>query len=82
LLDDKSNEITAILELLSVLELNGCIVTIDAINCQTEIVQQIVVEKGADYAIALKENQGQLYEDVALLFADLEKSDYTAYRFD
>jgi predicted transposase YbfD/YdcC len=80
--DDKSNEITAIPELLSVLELSGCIITIDAIGCQTEIVKQIVVEKGADYAIALKENQGRLYEDVALLFADLEKSNYTAYRFD
>lgn len=80
--DDKSNEITAIPELLSVLELSGCIVTIDAIGCQTEIVKQIVVEKGADYAIALKENQGRLHEDVALLFADLEKSSYTAYCFD
>jgi predicted transposase YbfD/YdcC len=80
--DDKSNEITALPELLSMLELSGCIVTIDAIGCQTEIVKQIVVEKEADYAIALKENQGHLYEDVALLFADLEKSHYTAYRFD
>lgn len=80
--DDKSNEITAIPELLSVLELSGCIITIDAIGCQTEIVKQIVVEKKADYAIALKENQGRLYEDVALLFADLEKSNYTAYCFD
>lgn len=77
--DDKSNEITAIPALLSVLELKGCIVTVDAIGCQTEIVKQIVIEKEADYAIALKKNQGQLYEDVELLFADLEKSNYTAY---
>jgi predicted transposase YbfD/YdcC len=80
--NDKSNEITAIPELLSLLELSGCIVTIDAIGCQTEIVKQIVIEKEADYVIALKENQGRLYEDVALLFADLEKSNYTAYAFE
>ncbi len=80
--DDKSNEITAIPELLSMLELSGCIVTIDAMGCQTEIIKQIVVEKEADYAVALKENQGRLYEDTVLLFADLEKSNYTAYTFD
>jgi predicted transposase YbfD/YdcC len=80
--NDKSNEITAIPELLSVLELSGCIVTIDAIGCPTEIVKQIVVEKEADYAIALKENQGKLYEDVVLLFKDLEKSHYSAYAFE
>jgi len=64
------------------LELSGCIVTIDAMGCQTAIVKQIVKEKEADYAIALKENQGKLYEDVVLLFKDLEKSNYTAYTFD
>jgi predicted transposase YbfD/YdcC len=80
--NDKSNEITAIPELLSMLELSGCIITIDAMGCQTEIVKQIVKEKEADYAIALKENQGRLYEDVVLLFKDLEKSNYTAYLFD
>lgn len=80
--NEKSNEITAIPELLSMLELSGCIVTIDAMGCQTEIVKQIVKEKEADYAIALKENQGRLYEDVVLLFKDLEKSNYTAYIFD
>jgi len=78
----KSNEITAIPELLSLLELSGCIVTIDAIGCQTEIVKYIVIEKEADYAIALKENQGRLHEDVRLLFEDLEKSNYSAYAFD
>ena len=80
--NDKSNEITAIPELLTMLELSGCIVTIDAIGCQTEIVKQVVKEKDADYAIALKENQGRLYEDVVLLFKDLEKSNYTAYTFE
>jgi predicted transposase YbfD/YdcC len=66
--EEKSNEITAIPKLLEVLELKGCIVTIDAMGCQTEIAEQIV-EQGADYTIALKKNQGNLYEDVAELFA-------------
>jgi|TARA_B100001971_G_C18177119_1_gene530566 predicted transposase YbfD/YdcC len=61
--DDKSNEITAIPELLEILELSGCIVTIDAMGCQTEIAQRII-SKGADYVLALKENQGGLHEDV------------------
>lgn len=59
----KSNEITAIPELLEILELSGCIVTIDAMGCQKQIAKQIV-EKQADYVLALKANQRQLYEDV------------------
>jgi predicted transposase YbfD/YdcC len=66
---EKSNEITAIPELLQLLELEGCIVTIDAMGCQTEIVEKIV-QKSADYVLALKENQGRLYEDVELAFKD------------
>lgn len=65
--DDKSNEITAIPELLEVLELSGCIVTIDAMGCQKDIARQIV-EQGADYVLALKENQGQLYREVTDTF--------------
>jgi len=65
--DDKSNEITAIPKLLQVLEIAGCIVTIDAIGCQTEIAQAIV-DLDADYVLAVKENQGHLYEDVKGLF--------------
>lgn len=65
--DDKSNEITAIPELLEVLELSGCIVTIDAMGCQKDIARQIV-EQGADYVLALKENQGQLYRGVTDTF--------------
>jgi predicted transposase YbfD/YdcC len=65
--DDKSNEITAIPKLLQVLEIAGCIVTIDALGCQTEIAQAIV-ELDADYVLAVKENQGHLYEDVKGLF--------------
>jgi predicted transposase YbfD/YdcC len=79
--DDKSNEITAIPQLLRALEVSGCIVTIDALGCQTEIAE-IIVEQGADYVLALKDNQGQLFEAVHLLFDDLEQSDYRAYRFD
>ncbi|MCQ3980331.1 MAG: ISAs1 family transposase [Anaerolineae bacterium] len=67
--DDKSNEITAIPELLRLLTLPGCIVTIDAMGCQTEIAAQIVAQ-GADYVLALKENQGHLYREVARLFKD------------
>jgi predicted transposase YbfD/YdcC len=65
--DDKSNEITAIPKLLQVLEIAGCIVTIDAIGCQTEIAQAIV-DLDADYVLAVKENQGHLYEDIQGLF--------------
>jgi len=61
---EKSNEITAIPKLLRVLELKGCIVTIDAMGCQTAIIKQIK-EAGADYVIAVKGNQGQLEQDVA-----------------
>jgi predicted transposase YbfD/YdcC len=79
--DDKSNEITAIPQLLKALEISGCIVTIDAIGCQTEITETIV-DQDADYVLSLKENQGRLYEDVELLFDDLESSGYTAYTYD
>ena len=56
--EEKSNEITAIPQLLNLLDLQGCIVTIDAMGCQREIAQQIV-DGGADYLLAVKENQGQ-----------------------
>ena len=61
--EEKSNEITAIPELLKILSLAGCIVTIDAIGCQKEIVREIV-EKKADYVISLKGNQGKLHKDI------------------
>ncbi len=66
---DKSNEITAIPALLRVLELEGCIVTIDAMGCQTTIAATIIAQQ-ADYVLALKRNQGQLYADVVRLFAE------------
>ena len=79
--DDKSNEITAIPALLQTLAISGCIVTIDAMGCQREIAQTIV-EQGADYVLQLKENQPHLYEDVVLLFDDLQQSHFTAYAYD
>src|SRR5688572_17973426 len=54
--DEKSNEITAIPALLGLLELRGCIVTIDAMGCQREIAEKIRAQ-GADYVLAVKENQ-------------------------
>jgi predicted transposase YbfD/YdcC len=65
--EQKSNEITAIPMLLQLLELSGCIVTIDAMGTQKEIAKTIR-EQEADYVLALKGNQGTLHEDVALLF--------------
>jgi len=65
--DEKSNEITAIPELLNLLEITGCIVTIDAIGTQTEIAKTIV-EGGGDYLLSVKENQGHLFEDIQYLF--------------
>ena len=64
---DKSNEITAIPELLQLLELHGAVVTIDAMGCQRTIAAQIIDQK-ADYVFGLKGNQGTLHKDVALLF--------------
>jgi predicted transposase YbfD/YdcC len=65
---EKSNEITAIPVLLEQLYLAGCIVTIDAMGCQKAIASTIIDQK-ADYVLALKGNQGQLYEDVQEWFA-------------
>ena len=69
---EKSNEINAIPQLLQMLELHGCIVTIDAMGCQKDIAQGIL-DGGADYVLALKENQGRLYEDVRDLFEGAEE---------
>src|ERR1700728_3435451 len=60
---DKSNEITALPELLRVLELSGCIVTMDAMGCQKKIAREIV-EADADYVLALKGNQETVHEEV------------------
>ena len=67
--DDKSNEITAIPELLKLLRISGCLVTIDAMGCQREIAQAIV-KAGADYLLAVKGNQEALCEDVEQEFKE------------
>lgn len=72
--DDKSNEITAIPELLALLAIEGAIITIDAMGCQRKICQQIIAQK-ADYVIGLKGNQGRLHEDVELFFDEHDTRD-------
>jgi predicted transposase YbfD/YdcC len=73
--DGKSNEITAIPELLRVLELKGALVSIDAMGCQKEIAEQIV-ERGGDYLLALKENQPTLFRQVEALFGKALDEDF------
>jgi predicted transposase YbfD/YdcC len=76
--DDKSNEITAIPELLKLLVLKGCIVTIDAMGCQQDIAEKIT-DGQADYILAVKDNQKFLYDDIKEAFANSKASDeYTA----
>jgi predicted transposase YbfD/YdcC len=80
--DDKSNEITALPELLRALALADCIVTIDAMGCQRAIAEQII-DGEADYVLALKGNQGTLHEDVAHYFEWAERKGFKeiAYTF-
>ena len=66
--DEKSNEITAIPHLLKLLALKGCIVTIDAMGCQTNIAQ-LIIEGEGNYVLALKGNQGTLHNEVQDLLA-------------
>lgn len=73
--EEKSNEITAIPVLLRQLALEGCIVTIDAMGTQTKIAAQIIEQKG-DYALALKDNQGTMYDEVKATFALAEKDGF------
>ena len=68
--EEKSNEITAIPKLLEMLEIKGCIVTIDAMGTQTDIAKAIV-KKEADYILALKENQKTMYNDIKLYFDEI-----------
>lgn len=69
------NEITAIPQLLELLRLEGCVVTIDAIGCQTAIAEHIV-EQGGDYVLALKGNQDRLHTEVVELFAQAEAAGF------
>lgn len=72
---DKSNEITAIPQLLDLLMIKGSTITIDAMGCQREIAAKIV-DKEADYVLALKGNQGTLREDVELFFTEQKARKY------
>jgi predicted transposase YbfD/YdcC len=73
--DAKSNEITAIPKLLELLEISGCLVTIDAMGCQAEIARE-VVRGGADYVLAVKGNQPTLHDGIKAFFLDHLEDDF------
>jgi len=73
--DEKSNEITAIPKLLQMLEISGCLVTIDAMGCQTEIAKEII-KAGADYVLAVKVNQPTLHQGIKAFFDDHFEDDF------
>jgi len=73
--DGKSNEITAIPQLIDMIDIEGCTVTIDAMGCQTAIAEKIV-NKGGDYVLALKGNQGHLSDEVKNYFTQAEHVDF------
>lgn len=79
--DGKSNEITAIPKLLDVIDVEGAVVTIDAMGCQTEIADKIV-EKGAGYVLALKGNQGNLVDEVENYYKQAESIDFEGVECD
>ena len=79
--EEKSNEITAIPQLLDQVELKGSIVTIDAAGCQKEIAAKIVAG-GGDYCLGLKGNQGNLHEAVTARFAAMVLDDFSAHHVD
>jgi predicted transposase YbfD/YdcC len=72
---EKSNEIIAIPKLLDLLVIEGAIITVDAMGCQRDIAQKII-DKKADYVLALKGNQGSLREDVELFVAEQKAKDF------
>jgi predicted transposase YbfD/YdcC len=72
--DEKSNEITAIPQLLEMLHIKGCVVTIDAMGTQKVIAKKII-EKEADYVLALKGNQGTLHEDIKFHFSETSEEE-------
>lgn len=79
--DGKSNEITAIPKLLQLLAIKGCLLTIDAMGCQSAIAEQII-DQGGDYLLAVKENHKHLYEDIHHLFKHAVASNFLAEGFD
>jgi predicted transposase YbfD/YdcC len=76
--EHKSNEIEAIKSLLLLLDIRGCLISIDAMGCQTHIAEQIV-GKGADYLLAVKENQGTLLDDIQYSFRDIKVENKHSY---
>lgn len=74
-INNKTNESTAIPDVLDMLNIEGAVITADALNCQKAIVKKIVA-KGADYFLAVKGNQGTLFEEVKSYFTDRSKYDY------
>lgn len=78
--DGRSNEITAIPKLLNMLEVSGCIVTIDAMGCQKEIAKTIA-KGGADYVLSVKKNQLQLYEEITDTFAQARGNGFEGIDF-
>jgi predicted transposase YbfD/YdcC len=78
---EKSNEITAIPELLELLELNGAVVTIDAMGCQKAIASKII-ERGGDYALPVKDNQPNLLEDIGAIIGKALENDFQGFRHD
>lgn len=78
---EKSNEITAIPELLELLDLNGAIVTIDAMGCQKEIASKIV-DRGGDYVLTVKDNQPNLAEDIYTALDEAMAKDFEGMRYD
>ena len=77
--EEKSNEITAVPKLLEMLSLKGCIVTTDALNCQRAIAAKMV-ERGADYVLALKANQPSLHDDVRRFLSDKQRAPDALHR--
>jgi predicted transposase YbfD/YdcC len=78
---EKSNEITAIPQLLNLLNLKGALVTIDAMGCQKAIAKQIV-EQGGDYLLPVKGNQPNLAADVLQAFTDAQEIGFAGYEYD
>ena len=73
--ENKTNEIKAIPALLKLLDISGCIISIDAMGTQTEIAQQIV-DKGADYVLCLKANHPTLWNEVRIWFEDAQRQNF------
>jgi predicted transposase YbfD/YdcC len=80
--DGKSNEITALPELLKLLDVKGCVVTMDAMGCQKELAGQIK-KQGGDYVLCLKGNQGSLHEETRYFFDEAQKMKFhdVPYRY-